>query len=76
MNGTSFDETLLRHLASAATFAVLGILLFGGAFWLMARLAPFSIKKEIAEDQNTALGLVMGSIILGISVIVAASVMG
>jgi uncharacterized membrane protein YjfL (UPF0719 family) len=42
----------------------------------MHRLAPFSIVKEIEEDQNTAVAIVMGSVILGISIIIAAAILG
>ena len=39
-------------------------------------MAGFSVRKEIAEDQNTALAIVMGSVILGIAIIVASAVNG
>ena len=39
----------------------------------MAKLAPFSVRKEIEVDQNIALAVIMGCVILGISIILAAS---
>ncbi|MAC28960.1 MAG: hypothetical protein CMN31_12110 [Sandaracinus sp.] len=42
----------------------------------MAKISPFSVRKEIEEDQNTALAVVMGSVILGIALIVAAAMLG
>jgi uncharacterized membrane protein YjfL (UPF0719 family) len=42
----------------------------------MTKVAPFSVRKEIEEDQNTALAVLMGSVILGIAIIVAAAVQG
>ena len=69
-------DAFLRHLGSAAAFAALGIAIFAAAFWIFVKTAPFSVKKEIAEDQNTALAIVMGSVILGLSIIIAASVNG
>ncbi len=67
---------LLNGLAQAFTFSLLGVLLFALAFWVMGKAAPFSLKKEIEEDQNTALGVVIGSIILGIAMIVSAAMHG
>jgi uncharacterized membrane protein YjfL (UPF0719 family) len=32
--------------------------------------------KEIEHDQNTALGIVMGSVIIGMSIIIAAAIIG
>ena len=69
-------DEILKHLGSASLFAVLGLALFGAAFWIMGKVAPFSIRKEIAEDQNTALGIVLGPVILGLAIIVAAAVAG
>ena len=70
------DETLVKHLAAAAVFSGLGVALFSLALWVMVRVSPFSIRKEIAEDQNTALAIVMGSVFLGLAIIVAASITG
>ena len=72
MNG---DE-LLKHAAAAAVYAALGVVIFALAFVAMVKLAPFSVKKEIGEDQNTALAIVMGSVILGLAIVVAAAIQG
>ncbi len=60
----------------AVLFSLIGVVFFGLAFWLIERLVPFSIRKEIEEDQNTALGIVIASVILGIAIIVAAAIHG
>lgn len=57
-------------------FAVMGIILFALAFWIIGKATPFSIRKEIEDDQNVALAIVIGSVILGIAIIVAAAVHG
>ena len=41
---------------SSAVFAGIGLVVFALAFFLMTKLTPFSVRKEIEEDQNTALG--------------------
>jgi putative membrane protein len=69
-------DPLIRGLAYAAVFTVVGLVLFGVAFMLMNKFSPFSIRKEIEEDQNTALAILMGSVILGIAIIVAAAIHG
>ena len=66
----------LDNLAIAALYAALGVVLFG-LFWLIVvKVSPFSIRKEIEDDQNTALGIVLGCGILGIAIIIAAAVSG
>jgi uncharacterized membrane protein YjfL (UPF0719 family) len=63
-------------LVSTLAFSVLGLLLFALAFWIIGKATPFSIRKEIEEDQNTALAIVIASVIIGIALIVSAAVHG
>jgi putative membrane protein len=67
-------EDLLNHLGAAAVYAVLGIVLFVGAFMLMDRLTPGSLWKEIIEEHNTALAIVVGAMSIGISIVIAAAI--
>jgi uncharacterized membrane protein YjfL (UPF0719 family) len=50
--------------------------MFAVSFMIIRVLAPFSLKKEIEEDQNTALAVLIGSVILGLSLIIAAAIHG
>jgi putative membrane protein len=69
-------ENLGDAVVSTAVFAGIGLAVFGIAFWLMVKIAPFSVKKEIEEDQNTALAVIMAGVLIGISLIIAAAVSG
>ncbi|MAQ15714.1 MAG: DUF350 domain-containing protein [Sandaracinus sp.] len=69
-------DALLQGLAATVLFTVVGLIFFGITFMLITKLAPFSVKKEIEEDQNVALGIVIGSLILGVAMIVSASLHG
>jgi len=70
----------LQHLGellvSALAFTILGLILFAIAFWIIRMVLPFSIRKEIEDDQNIALGIIIASIIIGIALIVAAAIHG
>lgn len=72
--GLNFN--FVYQLLPAASFALLGMALFGLAWFIVVKVSPFSIRKEIEEDQNTALGVILGSLIIGISIIIAAAVSG
>ena len=65
---------MLEQLGKASIWCALGLVVFGLAFWVMNKVSPFSIRKEIEEDQNTSLSILMGSVILGIAVIIAAAI--
>lgn len=63
-------------IIGALIYSMIGIVLFALAFFVIVKIAPFSIRKEIEEDQNTSLGIIIGAVILGISMIISAAVQG
>lgn len=69
-------EVFLVHLISAIVYSLLGLAVFAGALWLFARMAPFSVRREIEEDQNVALGIIVGAMLIGIAIIIAAAIHG
>jgi uncharacterized membrane protein YjfL (UPF0719 family) len=69
-------STLLRNAISAAIFVGIGLIVFAIAFLIIVKVTPFSIRKEIEEDQNTSLAIVIGSVLLGLSWIIAAAIHG
>lgn len=69
-------ENVAKHLAPTLIYTFVGLAVFGVAFWIMCKVSPFSIQKEIEQDQNVALGVVMGAVILGIAIIVASCIAG
>ena len=71
------DFTKLAEAAVATLlFTAIGLILFALAFWLMNKLAPFPLRKEIETDQNVAVAVLMASVVIGISIIVAAAMTG
>ncbi|MEI6231575.1 MAG: DUF350 domain-containing protein [Planctomycetota bacterium] len=56
----------------SALYTLLGIMLFALTYWVFGKMFP--MHKEIEEDQNTALAILMGSVMLGIAIIIAASI--
>ena len=67
-------EGLGKTLVWTGAFTLLGLVAFALAFWLMTKLSPFSVRKEIEEDQNTALGIILGAGILGLAIIIGAAI--
>ena len=63
-------------VVATLVFSLIGLVLFAVAFWIISKVSPFSIRKEIEVDQNVALGIVIGAVIIGIALIVAAAVHG
>jgi uncharacterized membrane protein YjfL (UPF0719 family) len=67
---------ILQSLLNVALYTFIGMALFALAFVLMAKAAPFSLRKEIEEDQNIALAIVMASVIIGMALIIVAAISG
>ena len=68
--------TPLFAVANAVVYALLGIIVFWGSFVIIDKLTPYDLWKEIVEDHNVALGIVVGAMSLGICVIIAAAIHG
>lgn len=65
---------LANNLVAAIVFAALGIVTFLVAFIVVDRLTPYDLWKEIIEDQNSALAILIGFAALGIALIIAAAI--
>ena len=69
-------EDLQNVLVTTLIFVILGLIIFALAFFFISVVTPFSVKKEIEEDQNNAVAIVIGSIIIGIALIISAAIGG
>lgn len=65
-----------EHLLAAILFSVVGIVVFSVCLFIMEKITPFSILKEIGEEHNQAVAMIVSAIVLGISIIIAASILG
>ena len=70
------QDPFLRMIVTTLAFGLIGMALFALAFFVIVKITPFSIRKEIEDDQNTSLAILIGSVIIGIALIVAAAVHG
>jgi uncharacterized membrane protein YjfL (UPF0719 family) len=61
-------------LINALVFSVLGIVLFVASFALLDKLTPYSLWREIVEEKNVALAILVGAMSIGMCVIIAAAV--
>ena len=70
-----FDK-LLPVLATTLIFVFIGLVVFAIAYFIVVMVSPFSVKKEIEEDHNTALAIIIGAIIIGVALIISAAIQG
>jgi putative membrane protein len=64
------------HMGSLWAFAISGILLMFVGYWVFDRLTPrIDFAKELVDNKNVAVALMVASIILGVAIIVAATIL-
>jgi uncharacterized membrane protein YjfL (UPF0719 family) len=64
----------LTNVVNAIVYAGIGIVIFGLAFLIIDKFTPYNLWKEIVQEHNTALAILLGSMSLGVCVIIAAAV--
>lgn len=69
-------DQLYETMITTLIFVVIGLVFFAISFFILDKALPYSVHKEIEQDQNTALGLIIGSMMLGIAIIIAAAIHG
>jgi uncharacterized membrane protein YjfL (UPF0719 family) len=57
-------------------YAFIGVMVFWISFVIIDKLTPYKLWEELVEKQNMALAIVVGAMALGLSIIVAAAVVG
>ena len=62
------------YLLNAVVYSVLGIVIFSLAFVVIDRMTPYDLWKEIGENRNTALAILVGAMCLAVSIIIASAV--
>jgi putative membrane protein len=64
----------LGNVIAALVFAFIGMLIFIIAFVVMDKLTPYHLWKEIVQEHNMALAILVGAMSLGICIIIAAAI--
>ena len=68
------QELHLAPMVGTIVYSILGCIVFFVGFIVFEKLTPFSIRKEIEEDQNVALGVIIGAAMIALAIIIAAAI--
>ena len=61
-------------ILNAIVYALLGIIIFVVVFLVIDKMTPYHLWKEIVEDKNIALAVLVGAMSIGMCIIIAAAV--
>ena len=68
------DQFQPGQFLNAVVYALLGIVIFMIAFFIVDKMTPYHLWNEIVQDKNVALAILIGAISLGMCIIIAAAV--
>jgi uncharacterized membrane protein YjfL (UPF0719 family) len=64
---------LWRLVLDAALFGLSGIVLLIIGYYLWELITPYNLRREIHENRNTAVAIVVAAFIIGMAIVIAAS---
>ena len=67
-------ELQLAPIISTVVYSLIGVVLFIVAYKIIDFVTPYSVHKEISEDHNVALGIIIGSVMIALAIIIAAAI--
>ncbi len=59
-------------LLSTMVYGLIGIILCVAGYFAFDKIAGLSLKRELVEDQNVAIGIMLAGVFIGIALVVAA----
>jgi putative membrane protein len=66
-------EPLWRLLLDATLFGMAGIVLLIIGYYVWELITPYNLRREIHENKNVAVAIVVAAFIIGMAIIIAAS---
>ena len=64
---------LWRMLLDATLFGFAGIVLLIIGYYVWELITPYNLRREIHENKNVAVAIVVAAFILGMAIVIAAS---
>lgn len=65
----------IAEVISTIFYTILGVTLMWGVWKVIDWLTPFPIVREIEQDQNVALAVLIGLLFVAVSIIIAAVIL-
>ncbi len=70
------EQAITHPLISAIIYSVLGIVVWLGAYYVIEKITPENTWAEIVKNKNTAVAIILGSMIIAIALIISAAIHG
>ncbi len=71
----SLNELInIKYIIASLVYSFLGIFVLFLAFWLIEKITPENLWKEILEKHNIALAIVFAAFIIAIAIIISSAI--
>ena len=68
-----FDPKILFN---SLVYSILGVIVFWISFIVVDKITPYDLWRQLVEERNQALAIVVAAMCLGIAIMVAAAIHG
>ena len=69
-------ENLINPIVMSVVFSLIGVLILVFCFWIVEKITPENLWKEILDNKNVALGIMAAGFMIAIAIIISAALNG
>lgn len=66
----------LQYLIPAIVYSIIGVAILLLCFWIIERISPENLWKEILDKQNIALAIMAAAFMIAIAIIISSAIHG
>ncbi len=66
----------IKYILSSVIYSGIGIIILVVSFWIIEKITPENLWKEILVNKNTALAIVAAAFMIAIAIIIASAIHG
>jgi uncharacterized membrane protein YjfL (UPF0719 family) len=66
----------MKYVAGSFIYSIIGIFILIISFWIIERITPEDLRREILVNQNKALAIIAAAFILAIAIIISSAIHG
>ncbi len=65
-----------KYIIASVVYSLIGILILVVSFYIIERITPENIYKEIVEKQNLALAIIAAAFMVALAIIISSAIHG
>ena len=66
----------MKYIIASVVYSIIGILILVISFYIIERITPENIYKEIVEKQNLALAVIAAAFMIALAIIISSAIHG